>query len=80
MENKENISKGSTIKIRVKPGSSIEKLTWNSSYGLWELSLKAPPVEGKANKALKDYFKKREKLNAEIIRGEKSKEKLIKFI
>ena len=66
------------IKIKVKPGSSQEKIEKidNINYIVW---LKDKPIEGKANikllKILKKYFGK----NVEIISGFLGRDKIIEL-
>ena len=39
------------LKVKVKPGARTEALT-QLADGSWQASVKAPPVDGKANAAL----------------------------
>lgn len=63
------------IKVKVKPNSKEEKIEKISDYYL--VKLKKPAHEGRANmellKVLKKYFKK----NVKIIRGLRSREKVV---
>ena len=40
-----------TLKVKVKPGARVESFT-QAADGSWLASVKAPPVDGKANAAL----------------------------
>jgi uncharacterized protein (TIGR00251 family) len=66
--------------IRVIPNAKHEKII--EEEGKYKIYLSAPAVEGKANKALiqflAEHFKtKRNKIS--IIRGEKSREKIVEI-
>ena len=70
--------KGITLSLKILPNSSKNELIKNDN----ELKVKitAPPVDGKANKALIEFLSKTFKIPKsyfEIIRGETSKEKVI---
>lgn len=66
------------MEIKVKAGSKEDKVEKKDGYYL--VSVKAKAVEGKANvavlKLLKKYFKK----NVKIVKGLKSKNKIVSFI
>ena len=66
------------INVKVFPGSKKELL--KEEFGLIKIYLNAPPIEGRANKALvaflADHFKVK-KGEIEIIKGLKSKMKTI---
>ena len=67
------------IKIHVNPRSSKDMVTGLQGEAL-NIKLKAPAVEGKANKALKVFLAKYlgvKKRQMEIKRGEKSREKTV---
>lgn len=71
------------IKIRVVPRSSTNEIVGAGADGVLKIKLTAAPVAGKANAALQgllaDYFKIA-KSRVTIVRGQKSKTKLIKII
>ena len=70
-----------TFWVRVKPRSSRERLTIDSS-GELRLELHAPPTEGQANDACIEFFARRfhvPRSTIEIAKGEKSRRKLIRI-
>lgn len=71
------------IKIRVVPMSSTNEIVGAMADGALKIKLMAAPVAGKANAALQkllaDYFKIATS-RVSIIRGQKSKTKLVKII
>jgi uncharacterized protein (TIGR00251 family) len=69
------------IKVRVVPGSSRNQII-GLEDGILKIQLTAPPVEGKANKALRIFLAKRLGLavgSVEIISGERSRQKLVRI-
>ncbi|MFO7974424.1 MAG: DUF167 domain-containing protein [Candidatus Hydrogenedentota bacterium] len=63
--------------VRIQPKASREEVRCEPD-GRIRIALTAPPVEGKANKALKTFLSKRLKVPKraiEIVGGEKSREK-----
>lgn len=65
-----------TLKIKVIPNSSKTELVEKNKH--LKLYLKAVPDKNKANLELIQFFKKRFNLNINIIRGQKSREKMLK--
>jgi len=66
-----------TIEIKVVPNARKNELKDGKLY------INAPPVDGKANEAVISFFAKEygvKKRDVEIIRGEKSKNKVIKIV
>ncbi|MBL7048240.1 MAG: YggU family protein [Nitrospira sp.] len=70
-----------TLKIRVEPRSSRTVIA--GQYGdAIKVKLKAPPVEGQANKALIIFLAgelKTARKNVEIVSGQNSKNKIVKI-
>jgi uncharacterized protein (TIGR00251 family) len=69
------------IKVKVLPRSSANQIVGREK-GIFRVKLTAPPVDGKANKALRDLLAKRlgvAKGNVEIISGERSKIKSVRI-
>ena len=69
------------ISVKVVPRSSRNQI-FGEEKGIFRVKLTASPVDGKANKALKELLAKRLRLpkgNVEIISGEQSRVKLIKI-
>lgn len=77
---KEHSSTGATCEVNLKPNSKFDNLTIKN--GILNINIKELPKEGKANKYLINFLSKKFKiikLNIEIIRGLKSKKKVILF-
>lgn len=69
--------KMSKINIKLHPNSSqekIEEIEKNKEYEIW---IKEKPIDGKANIALEKILKKHFKKEVKIIKGLKSKNKII---
>jgi uncharacterized protein len=69
------------IKVRVVPRSSRNQIV-GVEDGIFKIKLTAPPVDGKANKALVEFLAKRLGLargSVEIISGERSRQKLVRI-
>jgi len=70
---------GCVIRFRVQPSAS--KTVLKGVYGnAMKISLAAPPVDGKANKALRDFLAKRLKIPksaVSVISGETSRNKVV---
>lgn len=67
-----------TIKVKVKtkrPKTEIKKIENDIYY----INLKSAPEKGKANKELINFLSKHFKKRVQIIKGLKSKEKIIKL-
>lgn len=70
----------SLLSIRVTPGARHELLEYRAD-GSWKITLRAQPVEGEANKALCKKLAellKISQLKIAVIRGEKSRQKIVK--
>lgn len=67
------------LKILVKPNSKKNEIIFDKEKNLYKINIKAKPEHNKANieliKFLKKYFKK----EVEIIRGLKSRNKVIRL-
>ncbi|HKI47984.1 MAG TPA: DUF167 domain-containing protein [Desulfobacteria bacterium] len=69
------------IQVRVVPRSSKTEIAGKTN-GVYRIKLTAPPVEGKANKALINFLAKKTglpKRKFQIIRGEHSRNKTIRI-
>ena len=69
------------IQVKVAPRSSRNHIV-GEQKGVYKVKLTAPPVEGRANKALKELLAKKlglPKGNIEIISGERSRTKSIRI-
>jgi len=69
------------IKIRVIPRSSQNEIV-GIADGVFKVKLTAPPVEGKANKALQQFLARRlgvSKSDIEIVSGERARIKSIRI-
>ncbi|HDZ24311.1 MAG TPA: DUF167 domain-containing protein [Desulfobacteraceae bacterium] len=74
--------KNSIISVKVVPRSSRNQIVADDSEGVWRLKVTSPPVEGKANKAVRQYLAKClgiAKGRVEIISGEKAKLKSVRI-
>jgi hypothetical protein len=70
------------LSIRLQPNSSVNKVVEIREDGSVKIRINAPAVEGKANKALCKYLHNILEIpvsNIEIIRGELSREKIIRI-
>ncbi len=69
------------IQVRVLPRSSRNEVVGRDS-GVFRIKLTAPPLEGRANKALKNFLAERlgvPKSDIEFVSGERSRTKSIKI-
>jgi len=69
------------IKVRVVPRSSRNQII-GVEDGIFKIKLTAPPVDGKANKALIEFLAKKlglAKGSVEIVSGERSRQKSIRI-
>ncbi len=70
-----------TIRVKVLPRSSKNQIV-GQEKGTFRVKLTAPPVEGKANKALSDLLARRlglPKGNVEIVSGKRSRLKSVRI-
>lgn len=70
------------IKIKLLPRSSINQIVETDETGEIKIKIKSPPVDGEANKELIKFLSKEwdiPKSHIKIIKGEKSKHKLIEL-
>ena len=75
----EKREKRAVVRIKVLPRSSVNQIMGREE-GVFKVKLTAPPIEGKANKTLKEFLAKRlglSKRDIEIISGERSRLKSI---
>ncbi len=66
------------LSVRVVPGASKNEIT--SVNGAWKIRLTAPPVEGKANRALIEFLAKKLDISRsalELVSGASSRSKVI---
>ena len=71
---------GIVIKLKIVPNSSKNDIVIEDEF--IKVKVTAQPIENKANKALIEFLSKRFKIpktSIEILKGETSKEKTIKF-
>ena len=67
------------INVKVTPGASKDEIT-GLKEGVWQVRVKAPPVEGRANYALLQLLGKALKLrisDISIVRGHSSRRKIV---
>lgn len=65
-------------RLKVKTNAKENKIELKDN--VYYVSIKEKPVEGKANKAIVKLFKKELNKNIRIIKGLKSREKIIEII
>lgn len=73
---------GATFKVRVQPGAARNEIVGVQGDAL-KIKINAPPVKGKANKALIDFLAKElgvKRSEVEIVSGHMSRVKKIKVI
>lgn len=66
------------FKVIVKAGSKENKIEVDS--GVYRVSLKEKPIEGRANKALIKLFKKELNKTIRIVRGLRNNEKFVEIV
>lgn len=66
------------FKVLVKTNSKENKIELKD--GIYFVSIKEKPIEGKANRAIIKLFKKELNKNIRIVKGLKSSEKMIELI
>jgi uncharacterized protein (TIGR00251 family) len=72
---------GAVIQVKVLPRSSRTEIVGKAD-GVYRIKLTAPPIEGKANKALINFLAKKTGLpkgKIQIVRGEHSRNKTIRI-
>ncbi len=69
---------GNRYQIQVKPGSKKEELKVEGDKIL--IWVKAPAIENKANEAVVKLLKKQYGVKSQVIRGEKSKVKILEIL
>ncbi len=82
MLNIEETEDGVILSVRIQPRASKDEIVGEYN-GALKIKLTSPPVEGEANRRCVEYLSKKLKIaksQMEIIKGEKSKDKLIKII
>ncbi len=78
---KERTKKEFTLKVKVEPRSSKSEIVGHYGDGI-KVKLTSPPVDGKANKELLNLLAKElkiQKKDIEIISGQSSKNKIVRF-
>lgn len=68
------------IKIIVKPNSPENEIVkYDQNKDAYIVNIKAKPIKNEANKAIIKFFSKLLKKKVNIVKGLKSREKIIKF-
>ena len=65
--------------VRVVPGASKNEVAVHTS-GVWKVRLTAPPVEGRANRALVEYLAHKLDINrsqVKLLKGDSSRNKVL---
>ncbi len=68
---------GVTLNLEVKPSSKERKLEFDELKKVLKVSVKSPPIKGKANRELLEVLRKTFKRDVEILRGERSTKKVV---
>ena len=68
------------FKIIVKPNASKNEISYDKERDAYRINIKAKPEQNKANIEIIKFLKKELKKDVRIIKGLKSKEKLIMVI
>ncbi len=63
--------------VKVKPNSSKNEIVEKGE--IWKVNIKAPPEDNKANIELIKFLKKELKQEVKIVRGLKSREKVVEI-
>jgi uncharacterized protein len=69
-----------SVKIKLHPSSSQEKIAEVEKDKEYEVWIKEKPIDGKANKELVKILKKYFKKDVSIIHGLKSRDKVVEII
>ncbi len=72
-------AEGIVVTVRVQPGAKRSAILGEYAGGL-KIAVAAPPVDGKANEAIVEFFRELTGLKRsqiDVIRGEKSRNKLV---
>jgi uncharacterized protein (TIGR00251 family) len=76
-----NAKLGSRVAIRVQPGAKKDAVLGKQAEA-WKISVRAPAVEGKANRACVAFLAKLlnvRRSSVALIKGEKSRDKVFEF-
>ncbi|MFH1849804.1 MAG: DUF167 domain-containing protein [archaeon] len=65
------------IRIRVRTCAPKNEIAYDPEGGVYRVSVKAVPEKGKANKEIMKFLSKHFGKRAEIVRGLRSKEKVV---
>lgn len=77
--NKDSLLKYDYLKLMIRPNKSVTEIS-NFKDNILYLNVKEKPIDGKANKEIIRFFKKKLQLNIEIKSGSTSKKKLVKIL
>ncbi len=64
--------------VRVKPGSRRTRFVGRLADGRLKFEVQAPAEQGKANQALLAFLRKAYGLEAEVVRGHRSRDKVLR--
>jgi uncharacterized protein (TIGR00251 family) len=68
-----------SVAVRITPNAKKNEIVEKMKNGSWKIRIAAPAVEEKANKKLLQFLKKEGGIRAEIIAGEKNREKVLRI-
>ena len=66
------------LHVVITPNSSKNEVI--SKGEIWKIKIAAPPEKGKANEELLKFLKKEFKIKAKIVKGSKSREKVLEIL
>jgi len=77
----ESLKNKSSIKIIVKPNSAKSELVrYDENRQAYRVNIAAPPDKGKVNREVIVFFSKMLKKKVEIVKGLRSKEKVLRLL
>ena len=68
---------GVILNLEINPSSKRRKLEYDRWKDVIKVSVKSPPVKGKANRELLEFLKELFKRDVTILKGEKSTKKVV---
>lgn len=81
MFNLDDFIKKNKLNVVVIPNASRNALVcYDKTKNFVKFSITAPPEKGKANKELLKFLKKKFKIKGKIVKGSKSKEKVLEIL
>lgn len=66
------------LRVVISPNSAKNEIV--SKGDVWKIRISAPPEKGKANEELLKFLKKTLKIKAKIVKGSRSREKVLEIL